>query len=107
MWAVPVLYADRRHYDPKRGGEFFQYLQFRLALQGEDPQVSSGEQPFVEVKDVSGFFEQVGHNTDYIIHPEEIMADNFALALSGEAAATKNIPEALLRVLHETVKEAK
>jgi hypothetical protein len=33
----------------------------------------------VGVEQVSGFFEMVGRNTDYIIHPEEILADNFAL----------------------------
>ena len=33
---------------------------------------------------VSGFTEQVGRNTDYIIHPEEILADNFALLVLNE-----------------------
>ena len=30
--AVPILYADRETYDVARGGEFFDYLQFRLLL---------------------------------------------------------------------------
>lgn len=30
---------------------------------------------------ISGFFEQVGRNTNYIIHPEEILAENFALLI--------------------------
>jgi hypothetical protein len=29
--------------------------------------------------------EQVGRNTQYIIHPEEILADNFALLVLGES----------------------
>ena len=33
---------------------------------------------------ISGFFEQVGRNTDYIIHPEEILAENFALLMIGK-----------------------
>ena len=33
---------------------------------------------------MAGFYGQVGHNTDYIIHPEEILADNFALLLLEE-----------------------
>jgi hypothetical protein len=37
---------------------------------------------------ISGFFEQVGRNTQYIIHPEEILADNFALLILGE----QNVP---------------
>ena len=29
--------------------------------------------------ELEGFYEQVGRNTGYVIHPEEILADNFAL----------------------------
>ena len=32
----------------------------------------------------ASFFAQVGRNTNYIIHPEEILAENFVLALEGE-----------------------
>ena len=32
----------------------------------------------------SSSFAQVGRNTNYIIHPEEILAENFVLALEGE-----------------------
>jgi hypothetical protein len=35
----------------------------------------------LEAGEVSGFYEQVGENTGYIIHPEEILADNFALLM--------------------------
>lgn len=35
------------------------------------------------IEQVSGFYEQVGRNTEYIIHPEEILADNFRLILLG------------------------
>jgi hypothetical protein len=33
--------------------------------------------------DLEGLFEQVGRNTRYLWHPEEILADNFALLLIG------------------------
>lgn len=33
----------------------------------------------LEIKQLSGFFEQVGTNTEYVIHPEEILADNFPM----------------------------
>jgi len=33
--------------------------------------------------EVGGFFEQIGRNTNYTIHPEEILAENLALLLSG------------------------
>jgi hypothetical protein len=41
---------------------------------------------------VSGFMEQVGKNTDYVIHPEEVLADNFALlVLNSHQAASPDI----------------
>lgn len=85
-WAMPILYATAAHYDPAKGGEFFDYLNFKLLLV-EKGNASTPAQPrnddsgprLVEVKDVTGFFEQIGKNTGYIIHPEEIAADNFAM----------------------------
>jgi hypothetical protein len=105
VWAIPVLYSDQGHYDRTRGGEFFDYLQFRLALERVDAASPGQIEPdqFVTVKDVSGFFDQVGHNTNYIIHAEEILAENFALALSGETAVTPAIPQAILRALRQPV----
>lgn len=38
----------------------------------------------LDVRQVRGFYEQVGRNTNYIIHPEEILADNFSLLLLGK-----------------------
>ena len=84
VWAVPILFSRTDKYDVKRGGEFFQYMQFQLLLvdrPGDSPvakPLSEGSQPrLVDVQQVTGFFEQVGRNTQYIIHPEEILADNF------------------------------
>jgi len=80
-----VMTAGR--YDPNKGGEFFDYLQFRLLLvERDDPSPAvraievGGHAQLVEVEEVSGFYEQVGSNTTYIIHPEEIMADEHIAA---------------------------
>ena len=85
IWAVPILFSRTDKYDVNTGGEFFQYMQFQLLLverPGDSPVAKplyEGSQPrLVDVKQVTGFFEQVGRNTQYIIHPEEILADNFA-----------------------------
>lgn len=97
--AIPILYARTPKYDPKKGGEFFDYLQFRLALIGPGDGPESGTR-FVDVREVQGFFEQVGRNTDYIIHPEEILADNFALLLlKSSPVPTPAIPAALLKAV--------
>ena len=37
-----------------------------------------------ETAELSGFVEQIGRNTGYIIHPEEILAENFAQLATGE-----------------------
>lgn len=103
--AIPILYAGTPTYDPKRGGEFFDYLQFRLALisPGAGPE---SEARFVDVGEVQGFFEQVGRNTDYIIHPEEILADNFALLFAKSSTVpTPGIPAAILKAV-QTVRRA-
>lgn len=85
VWAVPILFSRTDKYDVNTGGEFFQYMQFQLLLverPGDSPVAKplyEGSQPrLVDVKQVTGFFEQAGRNTQYIIHPEEILADNFA-----------------------------
>ncbi len=90
FWATPVLYSKSDRYDPLQGGSFFKYLQFRLLLESVEagpavPATPADSVPrLVEVKEVSGFFEQVGRNSSYIIHPEEILAVNFALIVTGE-----------------------
>ena len=44
--------------------------------------------------------EQIGGNTNYIIHPDEILADNFVhLALEAEKLATPRIIEEMKKTL--------
>ena len=48
------------------------------------PRMSSAQPVLASPEKVSGFFEQVGGNTKYLIHPEEILADNFAWLILDE-----------------------
>lgn len=96
-WAVPILFS-RSRYDVARGGEFFQYLQLEFLLvdqcdgrQAPKPLRDASGPRRAGVKQVSGFFEQVGSNTQYIIHPEELLADNFAQIVVGEAPRSPEI----------------
>ena len=82
---VPVLLSESTTYDVARGGEFFEYLRLRFLAVQIDPKSDTtsplsinGQPLLVPVTELKGFFEQVGNNTAYIIHPEEILADNFA-----------------------------
>ena len=76
--ATPILFSRAERYDPVRGGEFFDYLQLGLLVRAAPGEALSAEK-VVGLQQVTGFFEQVGQNTQYVIHPEEILADNFAL----------------------------
>jgi hypothetical protein len=88
---VPILLSRTETYDVKRGGEFFEYLQFQFLMVEKEAgsanfkAVFDGTSPrLVGMERTSGFMEQVGQNTQYIIHPEEILADNFAILVLGE-----------------------
>jgi hypothetical protein len=51
---------------------------------------------------VPDFQEKIGRNTTYIIHPEEILADNFVhLVRQREKLATPRIVEELQKVLEK------
>jgi hypothetical protein len=79
---VPVLLCDRDTYDPNRTS-LFNYLQFRLLAveQNDDgwtPLLKDGEPILIDGKSCQSYRRQIGDNTNYIIHPDEILADNFA-----------------------------
>ena len=90
QWAIPIIYSKSPQYDVRRRGEFFQYLEFRfLAVERDAAGVATriyedGKPVLAEPADVAGFYEQIGRNTEYIIHPEEVLADNFSLLVLGE-----------------------
>jgi hypothetical protein len=102
---VPILFSSTDHYDASKGGELFAYLKFRLlgVERRQDhwqPRVLSGEPQLLEVPNISGFYEQVGRNTDYIIHPDEILAVNFVKLIQGETnVPTPRILSEMRRVL--------
>lgn len=83
--AVPILFSNAPKYDVARGGEFFSYLQLKFLVMRKKTTAPS---QLADPEEISGFFEQVGRNTNYIIHPEEILADNFALLMLNE----RNVP---------------
>ncbi|MGH7938734.1 MAG: hypothetical protein ACRD5Z_14905, partial [Bryobacteraceae bacterium] len=100
--AVPILLSNAEVYNVSRGGEFFEYLNFQFLVMKKtsDPKrlnlVYENSAPkLVGLQTVSGFFEQVGRNTEYVIHPEEILADKFALLVLKE----ENVPSP--QILHK------
>jgi hypothetical protein len=101
LLVVPVLYTSQAAYEVGSGKDFFDYLTFRLLVieRAEDrwrPRYRENEPWLVDVSDVKGFHEQIGRNTGYIIHPEEVLADNFVLLVRRETDVPS--PEILERM---------
>lgn len=107
VWAVPVLIAGAEKYDFRRGGTLFDYITFRLLpvqSGGDTPSARpahDGESPrLLDIREVSGYIEKVGRNTRYLIHPEEILAENFVLLLMEE----RNVPSPeIIRKMREAL----
>lgn len=99
---MPVLLSRAKKFDAAIGQDITDYwiLKLMVLRRSDQPgrmeaQLRDGEPLLLSVAEVSGFFEQVGRNTAYIIHPEEILADNFSLMLSGQSVDS---PELLRRL---------
>jgi hypothetical protein len=103
--AVPILYASVENYDPTSGKSFFSFLEFRLMLVAENgnqtlPLTRDNEPVLVDARKLPAYFEQIGRNTGYIIHPEEILADNFVhLVNEKENLRTPRIVEEMRKAL--------
>jgi len=101
--AIPILFSSTETYDAKRRDEFFAYLTFQFLVVKKGPGLRNvtviyedSKPKLLDPKEVSGFLEQIGRNTQYVIHPEEILADNFALLIIGEPKPAS--PEILQRM---------
>ena len=81
-WAAPILYSSSATYDAVKKPPLFQYLTFRLMkLEEHDgrwrPLLKEGEPVLIDPAQSKSFADQIGQNTKYIIHPDEVLADNF------------------------------
>ena len=102
-WVAPVLFSRTPKYDPKVGGTFFRYLEFRLMAIDRNTSASTlkDSKPLLLKPDaVEGFYDQIGRNTAYIIHPEETLANNFVhLMLKKQDLKNPEIPKKIEQLL--------
>jgi len=100
---VPYTYTFADGYSPDVEGFGFLKLGL-LAVDEADgqcrPATALGEGGLLSPEDVPAYAAQVGANTGYIIHAEEVMADNFVIWMEGDAdVADPRIPAALGDIL--------
>jgi len=91
---APIYYSKSGTY---KGGGLFDYIQYGLmaveeSSEGWTYKLVNGEPLILKESDVEGYWEQVGRNTDYDIHPEERMAENFNILCSGRLGHYWDLP---------------
>jgi hypothetical protein len=106
--AVPVLFFNEAALEPRERLEFSpQLMQFRLMevrqeKDGWKPVLSGGKPNLIVPETTPGFWKQVGRNTDYIIHPDEILAENFVFMIFNlQSARTPRIQTEMRRVFQK------
>jgi hypothetical protein len=89
---APLLVAEPAVYDPAHPG-FTDY--FALRFIGLTRHADGSCAPYAAVPFIApdaampALFAAAGHNTDYVLHPEELLADNFAQLMT----AKPNVPD--------------
>lgn len=103
--AVPILYATPKQYDAKKGGRLFDYLTFRLLVVDKTggkwrARMKDAQPVVLDPKTIDSYFDQIGRNTNYIWHPDEILADNFVHLVNGrQKLTTPRVTEEMAKVL--------
>lgn len=85
--AVPVLYANHEGWTDAQK-TFFAYVEFSLFQIAQQPDGSwqvltkdDGLTSTLNMQEQPDFYRQIKDNTGYIIHPDEVLADNFAFIM--------------------------
>ena len=100
---VPVIFANKP-FDPQQGRSFFSYLQLKMmAVEKKGDYmvalVQGGKPILLDPWNLPELAQITGDNTRYYFHPEEVLADNFALLVAEMRIITPRVPEDLLQVM--------
>ena len=104
LTAVPILYATQE-YDATKGGRLFDYLTFRLLVVDKSggkwhARMKEAQPVVLDPKKIEDFYDQVGRNTGYLWHPDEILADNFVHLVNGRMdLKTPRVTDEMAKVL--------
>jgi len=107
---APVLMFAVDRYEPAQGGDFFNSAKNRFVVSRHIAQRKGGapeDLRAVPANQVGGLRYRIGENTGYTIHPEEIVAENFALLVTGlKKPATPEVIERMRAVFAGTARPA-
>ena len=78
QYLAPILVASEKFIKNKKDS-FFDYLQISFIILDNDFKSTGKLVPFKDYE--TELYEHIGKNTEYIIHPEETLADNFVLII--------------------------
>lgn len=88
--AIPVIYSKSLGFQPGKRA-FFSYVDFNLYQiePGKDGvwnvvTQADGFTSTLNLQTLPDFFQQIKDNTGYIIHPDEVLADNFSFLIQGK-----------------------
>jgi hypothetical protein len=97
IYATPVLL-----YNAERGEGFFNRLYIKLLVIEKKEEwcyvTKNDGAIIIDINDCTDFDSQVGSNTRYNFHPEEILADNFRFMLAGIQVKTPKIIEEMKNI---------
>ena len=101
---MPIL-LGATDYDESKGGEFFDYmiLAFCAIQENENDckvKVVNDQNCLYSFSEIPNYLSLVGENTNYIIHAEEILADNFVLLVTNsKKVKTKKVITNMKKIL--------
>ncbi len=111
--AIPIIYSNSNKYNAKKP-DFFNYLKFELfeiqpMTRGFIVATKKDGSSTLDMKNLPDFYRQIRDNTGYIIHPDEVLADNFMFLALAQKDKTRNDKfssegKELLKQIHEIIK---
>ncbi len=109
--ALPIIFSNEADFD-ENNPEFFSYLQFELfkvipSLDKKAKVISKSDgKSTIDFKNHPEFFKQISDNTNYIIHPDEILAENFVIAIQsqGDTSKLENLSDSGKKLIKKLVK---
>lgn len=96
VWVVPLLQAAIEKVEQEPPAHFMQVMRLKWLEVGRGdtpPVMPAPEDPPVlhDTRALGGFVEAIGRNTSYVIHAEEILADNFSQLVLDRAPRSPEI----------------